>query len=163
MRTTPFSDTAPMKELFEHTIRHVPTGNIGAPLLVSSSGRQPGIVFKAAEYLVRCLVRHMANEVGVEVRAGMLPAEERVRRAFNIPRCKPYLREWCDLVNEARAAFKEFADGGDVLRGRILHACQSMARLELQHQTVGNPKFDPVRISPAIGVVIGTEAEQHMA
>lgn len=150
MRTTHYSDTAPMKALFNRTIRHVPTGNIGAPLLVRSSGTQPAIVFKSAEYLVRCLVRRMANEAGAEVRAGMLPAEARVRRVFYVPRFRPYLREWCDIVNEARAVFKEFADGGNVPRGSILNACQSLARLEVLHQTENSSRFAPVRINPAI-------------
>lgn len=38
----------------------------------------------------------------------------------------------------------------------FLHACQSLAHLEFQHQTVGDPKFDPVRISPAISAELLT-------
>jgi hypothetical protein len=108
---------------------------------------------RATEYLVRNLVRRMAVEAGAELRASMLPAEARVRQAFNVPRFKPYLREWCDHVNGARAVFKEFTEGGEVPRSRLVTACQSMALLEtLLHSDIARfDRLDPARTDAAVG------------
>lgn len=148
-----FVESVPMKELFERTVRHAPTGRFEAPLLVRPSGGHTMVLQRATEYLVRSLVRRMAFEAGVELRVGMLPAEARVRQAFNMPRLKPYLREWCDHVNGARAVFKEFTEGAEVTRSRLVAACQSMALLEtlLHSDFTRHDRFDPGRPNAAMG------------
>jgi hypothetical protein len=148
-----FVESVPMKELFERTIRHAPTGRFEAPLLVRPSGNHTMVVQRATEYLVRNLVRRMAVEAGTELRVSMLPAEARVRQAFNVARFKPYLSEWCDHVNAARAVFKEFTEGRDVTRGHLVTACQSMALLEtlLQTDITRFDRFDPRRTDAATG------------
>jgi hypothetical protein len=148
-----FVESVPMKELFERTVRHAPTGRFEAALLVRPSGSHTMVFQRATEYLVRNLVRRMAVEAGAELRVSMLSAEARVRQAFNMPRLKPYLRDWCDHVNAARAVFKEFTEGGEVSRSRLVTACQSMALLEtlLNSDIARFDRLDPARTDAAVG------------
>jgi hypothetical protein len=126
-----FVESAPMRDLFERTIRHVPTGRFEATLQVRPRGSHSTVIQRATEYLIRNLIGRMSVEDGTDLLVGKLPAEARVRQAFPVLRFRPYLKDWCDHVNEARAVFKEFTDGGDVGRSRMATACQSMALLEI--------------------------------
>jgi hypothetical protein len=148
-----FVESAPMRDLFERTIRHVPTGRFEATLQVRPRGSHSTVIQRATEYLIRNLIGRMAVEDGTDLLVGKLPAEARVRQAFPVLRFRPYLKDWCDHVNEARAVFKEFTDGGDVGRSRMATACQSMALLEilLQGDVIASARtFDPGKRSATV-------------
>lgn len=151
LRCPSFASTALMMELYNQTVRHVPKGDPRTALLVRPSALKRHIVDRAAEYLVHCLVRRMADEAGAEVRIGVSPAEARVRQAFDLDTYKPSLKEWSDHVRGAMEVFGEFAAGGQVPHGRILSACQALAHLEFV-TLEGRKRMDPVRIDPAIHV-----------
>lgn len=147
----PFADTDPMIALYERTVCHEPTGDEFARRIVQDTSENPGIVARSLQYLVRCLVRRMAAEAGVDVVTGLTPAEAFVRSVFDFNVYRPSLRFWNDQVRVANEIFRTFADGGDVPPGRLLSACQVMAQLEIL-SVEGRRKINPVRVDPGIHV-----------
>jgi len=150
-RTKPFADTDPMIGLYERTVRHEPMGDEFARRLVQGTSQNPGVAARSSQYLVRCLVRRMAAEAGVEVITGITPAEALVRSVFDFDVYRPSLRFWNDQVRGANEVFKAFADGGDVPPGQLLSACQIMAQLEIL-SVEGRRKINPVTVDPGIHV-----------
>jgi hypothetical protein len=144
-----FVETPAMRELFDRTIRHSPTGRFDASGLVAPAGRHQMTVFKATDYLVRNLVRRMAVEAGAELRPGMMPVETSLRKAFSIHRLAPLAKEWWSDLVDAKTVMKEFAEGGQVSRESLINACQAMGNLEIRLR-VGDPKFDPVRLDRSV-------------